>query len=61
MPVADRLGTIDHDTLLAARFPTRGQPTDAPARLALATVLPCAEGRSDRQAAAAVRSRMDEP
>jgi transposase len=61
MQVADRLGTIDHDTPFAVLFPTRGQPADAPARLALATVLPCAEGRSDRHAADAVRSRIDGP
>jgi transposase len=59
MQVADRLGTIYHDTQLAALFPTRGQSTEAPARLALATGLPFAEGLSDRQAADAVRSRMD--
>jgi transposase len=59
LQVADRLGTIDHDTPFAVLFPTRGQPADAPARLARATVLPCAEGRSDCQAADAVRSRID--
>ncbi len=61
MQVADRLGTLYHDTQFAALFPTRGQPTEAPARLALATVLQFAEGLSDRQAAAAVRSRIDWP
>ena len=59
MQVADRLGTIYHDTQFAVLFPTRGQPADAPARLALATVLQFAEGLSDRQAADAVRSRID--
>jgi transposase len=59
MQVADRLGTIYHDAQFAALFPTRGQPAEAPARLALATVLQFAEGLSDRQAAAAVRSRID--
>ena len=59
MPVADRLGTLSHDTQFAALFPTRGQPAEAPARLALATVLPLAAGLSDRQAAEAVRSRID--
>ena len=58
MQVADRRGTIYHDTQLAGLFPTRGQPADAPARLALATVLQFAEGLSDRQAADAVRSRI---
>jgi transposase len=59
MQVADRLGTIYHDAQCAALSPTRGQPAEAPARLALATVLQCAEGLSDRQAADAVRSRID--
>jgi transposase len=59
MPVADRLGRLDHATPVAVLFPTRGHPADAPARLARATVLPGAEGRSDRQAADAVRSRID--
>jgi transposase len=59
MQVADRLGPIYHDAQFAALFPTRGQPAEAPARLALATVLQCAEGLSDRQAADAVRSRID--
>jgi transposase len=59
MQVADHLGTIYHDAQFAARFPTRGQPAEAPARLALATVLQFAEGLSDRQAADAIRSRID--
>jgi transposase len=59
MQVADRLGTIYHDAQFAALFPTRGQPPEAPARLALATVLQFAEGLSDRQAADAIRSRID--
>jgi transposase len=59
MQVADHLGTLYHDTQFAALFPTRGQPAEAPARLALATVLQFAEGLSDRQAADAVRSRID--
>jgi transposase len=59
MQVADRLGTIYHDAPFAALFPRRGQPAEAPARLALATVLQFAEGFSDRQAADAVRSRID--
>jgi len=59
MQVADHLGNIYHDTQFAALFPTRGQPAEAPARLALVTVLQFAEGLSDRQAADAVRSRID--
>jgi transposase len=59
MEVADRLGPLYHDAQFATLFPTRGQPAEAPARLALGTVLQCAEGLSDRQAAEAVRSRID--
>ncbi len=57
--VTDTLGTIYQDERFAALFPTRGQPAEAPARLALVTVLQFAEGFSDRQAADAVRGRID--
>jgi transposase len=40
-------------------FPTRGKPAEAPWRLALVTVLQFAENLPDRQAADAVRSRLD--
>ena len=40
-------------------FARRGQAARAPARLALATLLQFAEGLSDRQAADAVRGRID--
>jgi transposase len=59
MQVANTLGTIYQDQQFAALFPTRGQPAEAPARLALTTVLQFAEGLSDRQAADAVRGRID--
>ena len=59
MQVADRLGPIYQDMQFSTLFPSRGQPAEAPARLALATLLQFAEGLSDRQAADAVRSRMD--
>src|SRR5437773_713195 len=59
MQVADRLGTIYHDAQFAALFPTRGQPAEAPGRLALVTILQFAEGLSDRQAADAVRRCID--
>jgi transposase len=39
-------------------FPTRGQPAEAPWRLALVTVLQLLEGLADRQAADAVRSQL---
>jgi transposase len=59
MQVADRLGTVYQEAPCAALCPRRGQPAAAPARLALVTVLPVAEGGSDRQAADAVRRRID--
>src|SRR5919109_983601 len=59
MQVADHLGPLYHDAQFTALFPPRGQPAEAPARLALVTVLQFAEGLPDRQAADAVRSRID--
>ena len=59
MEVADHLGTLYHDSQFAPLFPTRGQSAEAPTRLALVTVLQFAEGLSDRQAAEAVRGRID--
>jgi transposase len=55
----DTLGSIFTDDAFVALFPTRGQPGVAPWRLALVTVLQFAEGLPDRQAADAVRSRID--
>src|SRR5207237_6096201 len=57
--IADELGPLYHDDQFAALFPTRGQPAASPARLALASVLQYVEGLSDRQAADAVRGRID--
>src|SRR5512135_2537319 len=55
----DSLGTFYDDKRFAALFPDRGQPAQTPWRLALVTVLQYAEGLADRQAADAVRSRID--
>jgi transposase len=55
----DALGTLYSDEDFADLFPTRGQPAEAPWRLALVTVLQFVEGLPDRQAAEAVRSRLD--
>lgn len=55
----DELGTIFTDAAFAPLFPRRGQPAEAPWRLALVTLLQYAENLSDRQAANAVRSRID--
>src|SRR5438128_10697987 len=59
VPTPISLGTLYEDTAFAALFPTRGQPAEAPWRLALVTLLQFAEGLSDRQAAEAVRARID--
>jgi transposase len=55
----DELGAIYDDQLFASLFPACGQPAAPPWRLALTTVMQFAEGLSDRQAADAVRSRID--
>lgn len=59
MRMRDELETIDVDETFAALFPRRGQPAESPWRLALVTVFQFAEGLSDREAADAVRSRID--
>src|SRR5262249_29742253 len=59
IPIADELGSIYDDDQFASLFPTRGQPAASPARLAMASVLQYIEGLSDRQAAEAVRGRID--
>lgn len=55
----EELGTIFTDAVFASLFPRRGQPAETPWRLALVTLLQYAENLSDRQAADAVRSRID--
>jgi transposase len=55
----DTLGTIYRDEQFADLFPIRGQPAEAPWRLALVTVFQFLEQLPDRQAADAVRSRLD--
>jgi transposase len=55
----DTLGPIYTNADFAALFPRRGHAAEAPWRLALVTVFQFAEGLSDRQAADAVRGRLD--
>src|SRR6266516_3990132 len=55
----DVLGTIFDDQEFADLFPRRGQPAEAPWRLALVCLVQYIEDLTDRQAADAVRSRMD--
>jgi transposase len=59
LQMRDALGTIFTDADFAALYPSRGRPVEAPWRLALVTVMQFAEGLSDRQAAEAVRARID--
>ena len=55
----EALDVIYSDEDFADLFPTRGQPAEAPWRLALATIFQFAEDLSDREAADAVRGRID--
>ncbi len=59
LQLRDVLGRIYHDEDFAALFPKDGQPAQAPWRLALVTVMQFRENLSDRQAADAVRGRLD--
>ena len=55
----DQLAVIYQDEDFAHLFPARGKPAASPWRLALVTIFQFAEDRSDRQAADAVRARID--
>jgi transposase len=57
--VRDELGTIYEDEQFAELYASEGQAALSPWRLALVTVLQFAEELTDRQAAEAVRSRID--
>ena len=59
MRLRDELGAVFDDSRFAGLFPTRGRPAEAPWRLALVTLFQFAEGLPDRQAAEAVRGRID--
>ena len=59
MRMRETLGSIYADQLFGSLLPARGQPADAPWRIALTTVMQFVEGLSDRQAAEAMRSRID--
>ncbi|WP_440074313.1 IS1182 family transposase [Streptosporangium sp. OZ121] len=59
MRIRDALGPIFADSQFEQLFSVRGRPVVSPARLALVSVLQFAEGLTDRQAAHAVRSRLD--
>jgi transposase len=57
--VRDRLGQWMADELFASAFGVRGRPGQPPSRLAVVTVLQMAEELTDREAAEAVRTRLD--
>ncbi len=59
LTLRDALGPIFADTDFAALFPSCGQPGLPPWRLALVTILQFRENLADRQAAEAVRARID--
>jgi transposase len=59
MQLRDTLGCVFADPMFAKLFPRCGQPAEAPWRLALVMIFQFAENLSDRQAAEAVRGRID--
>lgn len=59
LTLRDELGVIFHDEDFADLYPRRGQPALPPWRLALVTLVQFRENLSDRQAAEAVRARID--
>jgi len=59
LKLRDELGTLYCDEDFAQLFSRRGQPALPPWRLALVTILQFRENLSDRQAAQAVRARID--
>ena len=59
MKMRDAIRTIYQDQAFADLFPQNGRPVEAPWRLALITVMQFIEELPDRQAADAVRVRID--
>src|ERR687884_644978 len=59
MRMRDALGPIYTNPEFASLFSKQGQPAEAPAQLALVTIMQFAEGLADEQAADAVRGRID--
>jgi len=59
MQMRNELGSIYTDELFAELYSDEGQPGWSPWRLALVTIMQFAENLSDRQAAEAVRARLD--
>jgi transposase len=59
MRMRDDLGVFFQDEDFAALYPRCGHTAQAPWRLALITIMQFVENLSDRQAADAVRARID--
>src|SRR5262249_20755353 len=59
MRLRDELGPLYEDQDFVKLFPKRGQPALSPGRLVLVTLMQFLENLSDRQAAEAVRARID--
>ena len=59
LQMRDELGSLYTDDLFTELYSEEGQPAWSPWRLALVTVMQFAENLSDRQAADAVRARLD--
>jgi transposase len=59
MKLRDELGEVFTASQFADLFPAKGQPAISPGVLALVVVLQYWKGLTDRQAADAVRSRID--
>ncbi|UCC54092.1 MAG: transposase [Anaerolineaceae bacterium] len=59
MTMRDELGPIFEDGEFAGLYSNLGQPAESPGRLALVTVMQFIENLTDRQAAQAVRGRID--
>src|SRR5436305_14828523 len=59
MRLRDALADLYQDEQFAALYPVEGQPAYAPWRLAVVTVVQYTENLTDRQAANAVRERID--
>jgi len=59
LTMRDELGYLYADADFATLFSWRGQPAESPGLLAMVTVMQFMEGATDRQAAEAVRARID--
>lgn len=59
MQLRDELGIIYHDPDFADLFPKKGQPALSPWQLVLVCIMQFIDNLSDRQAADAVRARID--